>query len=235
MSPSPKPLPAPDAWRAQDAYLVGGGPSLRSIDWSLLHGRPNVVCVNMAFVDVPTAAVVFTEDLRFLERVAARPELREAWERFEGSKVFHCLAPHFEQQALALLPDLVIVHKRRNDKFWSKDWEREGLSLSSNSAIGALNLIDILGASRIFLLGIDCRSTTEKTENYHDRYPQGVEWQTGKFQYLSFKSDFENWAALNLKHRQVVNLVDWDFESAVDCWPKWGRDSFLAEGAKVCR
>lgn len=227
---TPKPLPAPDAWKGQDAYLVGGGPSLRTLDWSLLADRKNVVCVNMAFVDVPTAAALFTEDLRFLERVAERPELRVAWERFQGAKVFHCLAPQFEVQAKALLPDIVIVHRRRSDKFWSKDWEREGLSLSSNSAIGALNLIDLLGAARIFLLGIDCRSTTDRTENYHDRYPKTVEWQTGKFQYMSFKSDFENWAALNLRHRKVINLVDFDCESALECWTKWDRDCFLRTG-----
>ncbi len=232
----PKPLPAPDAWCGQDAYLVGGGPSLRGFDWSLLQGRQNVVCVNMAFVDAPGAAAVFTEDLRFLERVAAVEALRIAWDRFQGSKVFHALSEQSEIDARKLFDDLVIVRRKRTDKFWSKDWEAEGLSLSSNSAIGALNLIDILGAKRIYLLGIDCRSTTEKTENYHTRYPQGVEWVTGKFQYISFKSDFENWAAINLRHREVINLVDYEFESALECWPKCDRDIFLRDGfEKVCQ
>ena len=211
-------LPPPESWAGKPAYIVGGGPSLKTFDWNTLKDRPHVCVLNMAYVEVPTAELWFTEDLRGIERIYAVPELKEQWERFQGLKVFHSLSPRFGEIAKELDPSITLVHRRRDDKFWSKDWDKDGLALSSNSMVGLLNIVDILGAEPIYILGLDCNPTGGKLRHYHEgRYPDVRDWVTGDQQYVSFKSDFEHWVAPHLRHREIINLNP---TSAVDCWPK---------------
>lgn len=194
-------------WANEPAFLIGGGPSLKAFDFSLLRDVPHVIAVNAAFVDCPTAEVFVTEDARVIERFAGTPE----WKAFAGVKLFACPDDAYVAQIRAVAPEVEIVHTRPKSKGWSKSLA-EGLSTSSNSMIPALNLADVLGANPICLLGVDCGSDPK---NYHARYP--ASWAMGTGQLESFRSDFTHWAAPNLRHRRVVNL---NRASAVDCWPK---------------
>lgn len=194
------------AWNCQPAFLVAGGPSLKDLDWGLLRGVRNVVCVNRSFLDVPTASAFFTEDLRFVEKYADK--LRE----FKGEAIFHALAPEHIAPALAAVPNLRIIERKRLDKFWSQSFA-DGLSYSSNSAIGALNVLSILGAEPIYLLGVDCNP--KEPTNYHDDYAQ--DWRSCADQMRSFASDFEHWAKPSLRGRTVVNLNP---TSGVTCWTR---------------
>lgn len=214
-------LPAEGAWKGQAAWIVGGGPSLKTFPWHRLIPKRNIIAINMAFRNALWADIFFTEDLRVInELIPAKEELRQAWERFQGVKVFHCLDESYKAPALTACSDLHIIERKHRDKFWSKSWE-EGLSYSSNSAIGAINIATILDAEPIYLLGIDCRRTKEEA-NYHDHYP--ADWRMPEGQDKSFASDFTHWAALHTKNRAVINLINPDFPSALECWPKvpWG-------------
>ena len=111
------------------------------------------------------------------------------------------------------------------DKYWSESIA-DGLSYSSNSMVGAINLAAILGADPIYLLGVDCGPVSGgRTANYHDDYVRvkvdaGDDcWTTGDHQYLSFASDFEHWVAPNCKTRGI-NVVNLNPASAIKCWPK---------------
>ena len=172
--------------------------------------------MNRAFQQAPTAQIFFTEDLDFIEQFA--PLLY----KFKGLKVFHCLDDAYRSRALAAVPDLHVVERVRPDKFWSKSFS-DGLSYSSNSMIGALNIADLLGAFRIYLLGVDCRMQGDKS-NYHDSYPE--ERRAGVHQLDSFRSDFENWAAFHLRKKSVYNVTHPSCESTLTCWPKISFDRF---------
>ncbi len=225
-------LPAMGSWRGDHAILVGGGPSLKGFDFSKLSGHRTAV-VNMAYYFAPDADLLFSEDFRFFKRANAIPEesddlkpelleqladFKKAWARFTGKKVFSCLAKSFEQPALDMDKDIIIIPRKRPDKFWSKSYD-EGMCYASNSMIGLLNLVDLLGADPIYLLGVDCNHVGQKTVNFHEFYPNTAEWRTGDVQYDSFKSEFEVWAALHLRNsgKSVINLNP---DSAVNCWPK---------------
>ncbi len=212
------------AWAGEPAYLVGGGPSLRGFDWGILRDRKHVLVINAAIFNVPTAEIFFTEDLRFIQRYATR----DGWNEFQGIKVFAAPERNLGDEALKADPSIVVIHRTRDDKYWSPSL-REGLSRSSNSGIGALNLADILGADPIYLLGFDCRKRRPgEPANYHELYPQ--DWRMPLGQEDSYRSDFEHWAAMHLRHRAVINLVDPDFPSAIRCWPMWHRDKWLMHG-----
>ena len=182
-----------DECLGQPAYLVGGGPSLSNFNWELLRDRPNVIVVNRAFMDVPTAMAFFTEDLQVVSLYAGT----SSWREFQGVKIFHALAPEYEALARELDPEIKFIRKVRRDKRWSKLFA-EGLSSSSNSMIGALNLADLLGCDPIYLLGVDCKSVGKGQANFHNDYEKAGFRRAGDHQYESFRNDFTWWAAPNL-------------------------------------
>lgn len=204
------------SWDGRRGWVVGGGPSLKEFDWRLLDDEPFVIAVNMAYRDLPNAAAFFTEDLRVIELVHER----EDWRAFKGEKIFHALDSSYVPTALRLDPTLRIIERRRQDKYWAQSMP-EGLSYSSNSMVGALNLIDILSARPIYLLGLDCnrRGIGGRERNYHDEYEKALFDRTGDFQYETFISDFRHWAAYHLARRgkTVINL---NCDSSVHCWPQ---------------
>ena len=215
-------LPAEGAWSGQACYVIGGGPSLTSFNWDLLKSKRNIIVINLAFLKVPHADIWFSEDLRVVEElIEKKEELKAAWSAFNGVKVFHSLDDSFTPKALAACPDLHVIERKRRDKFWATKWE-EGLSYSSHSFIGAANIATILDADPIYCLGLDCRAEPKVNPNFHSHYPN--EWRMPVGQGESYRSDVEHWAALHMRGRSVVNLVNSDYLSAVTCWPRvpWG-------------
>ena len=189
-------------------YLIGGGPSLRGFDFSVLKNKLTVA-VNLAFRYAPFATMFFTEDLRFIERYGS--ELGG----FGGEKVWHCLRGIDPAKGIKACVGLNIIRETRDDKFWAKDLS--SLSFSSCSGVGAINLAEILGCRPIYLLGFDARTEGPMLGNFHDDYPE--DWQVNRNNALTFKSDMEHWVAENCK-APIVNLINPAFESAIDCWPK---------------
>jgi len=211
-------------WSKQPAFIVGGGPSLRTFDWGLLKGFHNIIAINAAMFNCPWASAFFTEDLRFIDRFVNEP----AWKSFQGTKVFHALHESQLAQAVRLDPHLQVIERKREDKFWSRSLS-EGLCWSSNSGIGAMNLACILGGDPIYLLGFDCRKRAPGgNPNYHEHYPQ--DWRMPLGQEDNFRSDFEHWAWHWMRDRRVVNLTSREEPSAITCWPRYDRDLVLQTG-----
>jgi hypothetical protein len=125
------------------------------------------------------------------------------------------------ERGIKACPKIITIRELRDDKYWSMDLN--SLSFSSNSAIGAINLAEILGCHTIYLLGIDCRADGPVLENFHADYPQG--WQVGAMNAYSWLSDFRFWVKQNCR-AEIVNVINPSYESAVDCWEKITIDEF---------
>ena len=207
------------AWNNHAAILIGGGPSLRDFDWAGLARyvtatKTKTIVVNRAILDFPIADIWFSEDYRVIPLWADKVE----WRNFRGIKILHALDDERCLQVVSQNDSSVVLIPKVDEKKWSDSLD-DGLSYSSNSMIGALNLADIFGADPIYLLGVDCKSDNGRECNYHRDYEDAGIPRTGDHQYESFKSDFEHWAAIHLKRKgkTVINLGP---DSALDCWPK---------------
>lgn len=198
-------------WDGQSVSLIGGGPSLRNFDFTRIPEDHNIIVINAAYQFIPDADIFFTEDYRFIEKFG-----ESLHQTFNGIKVWHCLKGMKRDKGLLHCPSLTVIHEGRDDKFWSDNLST--LSFSSNSAVGAINLAEILGAKKLYLLGIDCRAEGPCMTNFHDCYPQG--WEVGAIQEYNWRSDFENWVFPNCKIPEVINVVNPAFESTIQCWPK---------------
>lgn len=225
-----------NAWSGSACYIIGGGPSLTGFDWTRLSkAAGKIIVVNAAFRYVPWADAFYTEDGHTIFDLWVHDKL---WIEFMGLKIIHTRRNGILGQRLIALndPRIALVEAKRRDKFWSESLERDGIGTSSNSAVGAVNLADVLGCDPIYLLGMDCRIGPEKRAHFHSDYPEDrPPYSIGKGQVENFRRDWEAWVAPHLKRRgrTVVNVVNPEFESAVNCFPKRTFDEVLNKTTQV--
>lgn len=200
----------------QSVAIIGGGPSLKGFDFSRIPKHHKIIAINAAFKYAPQADFVFSEDLRFIERFGS--ELLMA----KPKVVWHCLRGINPERGVKACRNIIIIKEVRDDKYRSRDLT--SLSYSSNSAVGAINLCDILAFDHIYLLGIDCRSDGLFMQNFHNEYPE--DWLSTSMNASSWKSDLENWVAPNCRI-PITNVINPAYESTVECWPKITLEEFL--------
>lgn len=182
------------------AWVIGGGPSLRGFDASLLVGR-TVIVTNEAFSLFHDALALVFADLGWWER------RREAVLGSFGGIII-TRGPHESVY-------------RRDGIHWAQfhgrlDWSHDPKMMGAhNAGLMALNAAWIMGASAAVLLGFDMRSIDGRT-HYHDRYnePRDMAGRYG----THFIPAFER-AARRIEQDgfAVVNATP---ESALQCFPK---------------
>lgn len=188
----------------EEVFIVGGGPSLRGFDFSLLKNR-KVIATNAAIFDIPNADYFITIDATFKNKIGARIKVLED---SRATKLFvaNFANPYIIEkdgkiidQRFSFTYDLdmfdTIIKSHRFDGFGKcfKDF-RNG----ANSGYCALQLAIILGYKKINLLGIDL-STNNRT-HYHNVY-SGVKagfmekfvkyWETGLVELKAEHPDIE--------------------------------------------
>lgn len=145
-------------WEGEDAYVIGGGNSLRDFDWDLLRGRNTIGC-NSAYLHGPDICrVCFFGDRKFFDKY--RAEL--ARYVVEGGEVITNCTYFFVVGA----PWLKVMRRLPRGM---ANGDTLGWNWSSGAA--ATNLALLFGAKRVFLLGIDLRSD-QGVHNWHERQPE---------------------------------------------------------------
>ena len=199
-------------WRGRRAFCVGGGPSLKYFDWSLLAGELTIG-INRAFEQFdPT--IIFSMDTRFwmwLEQGKFGEATRARFDRYShGLKVWLDTVPGKTPFA----EDILTVPYNQKLTGWGTNLE-EGLSSGQNSGYSALNLAAILGANPIYLLGYDMvGNRTGGQMWWHDGYPINQ----NEAVYARFSNAFAEGAAPACRAAgiQVINLNP---NSALRCFP----------------
>lgn len=139
-------------FKDQTVYIVGGGPSLKDFDFSLLQDK-YVIAVNKAYQFVPDAQVLYWSDRQFYN-----------WEHkgiheFKGLKVTNKDKPS--------MPDIINMKDTGSQGL---ETDPSGLRSGHNSGYAAMNLAYHTGVNRIILLGFDMRAKDNKT-HFHKGYP----------------------------------------------------------------
>lgn len=174
-----------DAWDGEDVWIIGGGPSVKTHDLSLLRGR-KVIAVNMGFT-VCEPTFIFVGSVMLLQRLCGR---------LGGGKGvvldINCPMVVHERAVWNLKSSMggyVLEVPENINASWGKK-VREGVPAFSNSGIMAVNIADLLGARRIFLIGFDMRAAEDgKTANFHKLYPDHM--RPPGSHYENYMKDFE--------------------------------------------
>lgn len=211
---------ADGAWRGRRAFVVGGGPALKSFDFGRLAGELWIGC-NVAFLERPTIALSIC--YRFMRDVVRPPApLAEAWAACPSVKVF--MDPPTVKDDVNAVPAYHIGNCGNN---WGRTLAG-GVRQGPLTGIVAANLADILGASPIYLLGMDCRISPEDGKaNYHEHY----KWnQDGKIRpkHERYKGARNVWEKHAPEIRGRVVLLG---DSALECFERGDVDQVLRHPA----
>lgn len=207
-------------WRGDDAYIVGGGPSLAGFDWGSIAGK-NVIGCNSAFIlGAEVVKVVIFGDYAWWLNIGKSGKAGEdpstpAGQGLPsfGGLVVSCCSKLHEDETQWLL-------KMPRSNYAGLGTGRE-LGWNGNTGSIAVNLALIFGARRVFLLGFDMEPGADdgprpKKLNWHDvRYEKG-----NADRYSEFCSGFKR-VALELPNKfpgsSIVNVTD---RSSLDAFPK---------------
>jgi hypothetical protein len=196
------------AWSGRRAFVLGGGPSLSSVDPYALRNELTLG-LNMAFLHDPTATLVY--DLRLLERINETP----AWKAYRGHKLWLNSELAGIGDGSALFEGVRILRPASINGAYPR-WPRtlsDGLYRGNNAGTAGICLADVLGASPIYLLGFDMRAGAGRAPNWHEMYPE--EWRASDRVLRTFRDDLAR--VKGFVRGRVVNLTP---DSALDAFDR---------------
>ena len=141
-------------WDQQDVLIIGGGPSIESLDWSLLK-KENTIGCNTAFIHGPEICkVCIFGDYRW-------------WKKYENE-----LAEYAKKGGIVFTNNQKMFNARIS-WLWTTGRESRGLhdrslGWNGNTGASAINLAILFGAKRVFLLGYDMHTINGRS-NWHKR------------------------------------------------------------------
>lgn len=211
------------AWNGRRCFIIGGGPSLKHFDYSVLDNEL-VIGVNKAFIVYP-ARITYAMDLRFYDILSHPPkhdkgarELHSKWLEYKGIKLFLRTS-----RKVKFDPTVYYVDSLKK-KAVSYNLV-QGLYGGNNSGFGALALAIALGCRKIGLLGFDLSvDKKKKRSHWHKGYPGQTLLDLPK-KLESFAKCFEEFAPTIKQQRiKVVNLNP---GSKLQCFSKMKVHDFL--------
>jgi len=135
----PPPAPKPP-WKGQTVFIVGGGPSAKSIDFDLIRDKGVVVAVNDAAMALGWADALFTADMTYVGRRGAFIN------SFRGDKILAA-------------PDTYIRPNGLVGVEWVSRTQELSMApmktITGNSGLSAMVLAIARGAARVVLIGFD--------------------------------------------------------------------------------
>lgn len=175
-------------WQGQDAYIIGGGPSLQKFDFNLLRGRNTLGCNHAFRLGGEAVKYCLFGDASFFDKT------RDSMMGYTGQWI--TCAP-------AVL-SYVIPYCHKLERV--RDGLHSGTKIGWNYSTGAsaINVALNLGATRIFLLGFDL---THQTKTHWHKHAYKV---TKHEAYTRFLRGFAN-VAQSLRRFpavQVINVTD---------------------------
>ncbi len=224
------------AWHGRRCFIIGGGPSLLSIDPARLSGEL-LLGVNKAF-QFCDVTLNYAMDVGFYDTLTnpqkidpVQVETARAWNAYKGIKVFLQINRKFKYT------DNIYIVKRLLQPTISRKVDA-GIYAGDNSGFGAMMLAVALGANPIYLLGFDMRVRLNDREvMVHDNEYANrgrTHWHEGytnqkprklQIKLDTFKETFEEMApALAKTEIEVVNLGP---DSGLACFPFNNIDNVL--------
>lgn len=187
-------------WKGEDAFVIGGGPSLRDFDWGKLEGKNTIGCNQAYELGASVCQYCFFGDIKFFEYN------KHKLQSYEGTLLTSFIG-------LYSTPVEWIKTLKRIDTGLSAD--PQSLAWNGNSGASAINFALLAGAPRVFLLGFDNKdqkgennwhnqSVFEFHRQVHEKHRKGLTLVAEKAEELFPDS-------------QIINLNP---DSALECFAK---------------
>lgn len=193
------------AWEGRRCFIIGGGPSVKGMDLSLLDGELTIG-INRAY-ELLYPTILFGVDgqlFGWAELGQLGEDSKKKFQEYAGFKVWMALHKLYPNDIYLVEPD-------------TADGYRVGttakLAFKNNSGYGAINLAAALGANPIYLLGFDMHGDRHgKQKWWHDGYP--VDYGEGV--YKRYIKELTNFAPV--LHERGFRVVNLNPKSALRCF-----------------
>lgn len=151
----------PQEWPGATVYIIGGGPSVLSVDLEALRGE-KIIAINSSCFTAPFADFCIFADTQWW--CHNKPKL-ENWK----GRIVCCSRMISEPPLLMIKRKIPPALEQPNDC----------LGVQYTTTTGAMELAVRLGAKQIVLLGIDGRVGDNGKTHHHKSHPwpQGNDWQ----------------------------------------------------------
>jgi hypothetical protein len=157
----------PKLWQNETAFIIGGGPSGKLVDWDKLRGH-KVIAINSSYEKVPFADFLYFADARWFDVHKQKPEFRA----FAGRIVTPSSVAKDDGLKLRRLrrrcPNL---NKRRGVLGPGLDVCPNAVVSQRTSTQGAMNFSFHLGVSRIVLVAVDMQRAEDGSTHHHSAHP----------------------------------------------------------------
>jgi hypothetical protein len=180
-----------------ECCIVGGGPSLKDFDWSLLNDR-YTIAINRAFQVVPDPNIIYFTDPEFYEEFGK--DLPYDVRIIYGKSAVPCKVP------------MIGVEKWHPLKVNGLSKGKNQLSHGNNSMYACINLAWHLGFKTIYLLGLDLNG--DDAMHFHSGYTHRFAGM--KPQYSKMRASFEKNAPVFEKNG--LKIYNCNPNSAVRCF-----------------
>ncbi len=206
-------------WKGRRCFIIGGGPSLKNVDLSVLKGEL-VIGINRAY-EICDPSILFGVDGQlwgWVEKGQCGEQSRRKFGEYKGYKAWMALYKIVPLDLCLINVDSSAGHKVGTTK---------KLSFKNNSGYGAINLAAALGAKQIYLLGFDMRGNRQgKQKWWHSGYP--IDY--GENIYTRYIKELNAFAPVLQKAGvEVVNLTK---RSVLKCFPSGDLDKVIAAKPK---
>lgn len=193
-------------WEGEDAFLIGGGPSLKNFDFSLLEGKNVIGCNDAYHLGPHIVSICAFGDQKWWQR--------NKWD-----------LESFPNRIVTNSPTLMPYRLPKNFRKMIRiqhGFSKGGDSLGWNYSTGALaiNLATLLGAKRIFLLGYDL-GVKGPVHHWHDHNPEPIKEAVFK----RFIGGFQTVKQALPKETEVFNVTDGS--SNLKLFPTMGFPHFI--------
>ena len=205
-------------WEGQDAFVIGGGPSLSSFDWDVLKNRNTIGCNDAYQLGSEICKVCVFGDEGWFNGI---PSSRYKGHKSRLEKFTGIVVTNHPLFVSASTPSWVrVMGRQERGLAWrGDDWM---LGFGFNTGIAAVNLALLFGARRVYLLGFDMDLGQTGEANWHVNevdMPTASVYTRFLSGFFYVKRDLERY----FPGREIINLTD---RSKLDLFPKVSLKTF---------
>jgi len=202
--------PLKPEWIGQDAFVIGGGPSVHSFPIHLLEDKKVIGC-NDAYLFGPSIVdVLIFGDKKWYEHHKPSPE----FQAFSNPILTN--DPHLEG-----INGKVLWCPRRDAGF-----HPDAIGWNGNTGSAAINIALILGAHRIFLIGFDMKLDEKGNSNYH---PNLLDTPTDEAHYARYMAGIASTASMIRATWPGVRVYNLNPYSEMTTFPRIPHQAILRE------
>ncbi len=192
-------------WQGGRAYVIGGGPSLKGFDTSLLDGK-HIVAVNNAYRLFPDAEVLY-----FMDAV---------WYNWHAVELIDFKG--FIYTTARQLKDKHRVKFLNHGQRKGIDDRTDYLSKGTSSGYGGIGVAIAYGVKELILLGFDMCRDKDGNHNYHDDHRRPVKDTIYEDAHmLAFP------ALVGPCAERGINIINSSMYAALTCFPKEKLEKWL--------